>query len=424
MHCGREPFTLANLVVQRNAINERPPYQRESAIWSVEKKQLFIDSLFNEFDVPKIYLHDLRGKDRRYDFAIIDGKQRLDAVWEFLDNKFPLANDFRLLSKNKRVPKVRSGSYFKDLADGWPERFKSRTLDVALVQDASEDDIEELFSRLNNGEALTAAEKRNAMGGDMCKLVRETAKSTFFKEKLRFSNKRYQYLEVAAKFLLIENDIEDGGSGFCDLKKRYLDKLVRGHATMTLSSQKSLALRVTRQLSSLKSVFGKRDPLLSKQAYAPLYYLLVKVMEGAYADKALYGKLHGFLESFQVLRQSNLAKPEEKQDPTLIEFGRLMQQGTNDLNSLTRRVSLLRRFFLLDHPEVSVRDKKRSFTEEERIAIWILGKKRCAICKRKVELEEMQADHHEQWAHGGATSLENGRALCENCNKSIAAKVC
>ena len=51
----------------RSAIQEKPPYQRESSVWSLEKQQLFIDSLLNGYDVPKIYLHDLRGIEEQYE---------------------------------------------------------------------------------------------------------------------------------------------------------------------------------------------------------------------------------------------------------------------------------------------------------------------------------------------------------------------
>ena len=74
------------------------------------------------------------------------------------------------------------------------EHFKGQKLSVVLIQKASEEDIEELFSRLNNGEPLNAAEKRNAMGGDMCVLIRDVAKHDFFKKHLSVSNKRYQHL--------------------------------------------------------------------------------------------------------------------------------------------------------------------------------------------------------------------------------------
>src|SRR2546430_1072171 len=53
LKCVTKPFTLGTFLVTRNAININPPYQRESGVWSTAKKQLFIDSLMNEFDVPK-----------------------------------------------------------------------------------------------------------------------------------------------------------------------------------------------------------------------------------------------------------------------------------------------------------------------------------------------------------------------------------
>src|SRR5208283_3492462 len=159
------------------------------------------------------------------------------------------------------------------------------------------------------------------------------------------------------------------------------------------------------------------------QADAPLYYLFVKLMEREYADPQLYSHMKKFLEKFHAMREQNLRKPEDEREPALIEFGRLMQLGTNDLNSLKERISILRRYFLLEHPEVSLRDKKRVFTEEERLAIWILSGKQCAICSVKLDLADMQADHDKQWAYGGPTSLKNGRALCENCNLEEAQKV-
>ncbi len=70
-------MTIGKFLVEKNVIDESPDYQRESGVWSTEKKQLFLDSLFNEFDVPKFYFHDLTGGKGRYDYAIIDGKKRL-----------------------------------------------------------------------------------------------------------------------------------------------------------------------------------------------------------------------------------------------------------------------------------------------------------------------------------------------------------
>ena len=423
MHCNSKPFTIGTFLVERNVINDSPEYQRESGVWSDEKQQLFLDSLFNGFDVPKLYLHDLRGSKGRYKYAVIDGKQRLHSIWNFLDGVVGLADDFTITDPEGRKPPS-GGAKFGSLSPEWSEIFKSKTLDVVLVENADEEDIEELFSRLNNGEPLTAAEKRNALGGDMCKLIRETASMPFFKNKVRFLNKRYQHYEVAAKFLLIEKSESDGTGPFCDLKKKFLDQLVNNNKPMTKALSEGLKNRVSKHLRTMSRVFHRADPLLQKQAYAPLYYLFIKVMNNEYASKTLFTDLHSFLENFHVKRTKNLEKREEERDSNLIEFGRLMQQGTNDLNSLKERVSILRKYFLQEHPDIQLRDRKRDFSEEERFTIFVLSGKMCAKCGTPFkDISEMHADHSDQWAHGGETTLRNCRALCEQCNKSIAERV-
>src|SRR5690606_32825136 len=92
----------------------------------------------------------------------------------------PLADDFSLLEKVDGQDPPTGGSKFSALPEFWQEEFRGTSLSVVMIQDASDDDIEELFSRLNNGEPLNAAEKRNAMSGDMSKLIREVAKHKFF----------------------------------------------------------------------------------------------------------------------------------------------------------------------------------------------------------------------------------------------------
>ena len=101
--------------------------------------------MFNGFDIPKIYLHDLRGSDPRYNFAVIDGKQRLHSIWDFLNDGVALAADFELFDAGRRTPPP-GGVKYRKLSQDWQEIFKGRTLYVVSVQNAVEDDIEELFS--------------------------------------------------------------------------------------------------------------------------------------------------------------------------------------------------------------------------------------------------------------------------------------
>ena len=423
MYCTDELFLISRLWLERNGINENPEYQRESAIWSIEKQQLFIDSLLNRFDIPKMYFHDLRPENGLFEYAVVDGKQRLQTIFRFLKDEFPLAGDFRLFVEDKGHKAPESGSYFSGFSDHWKEKFKGTSLTVALIHNATDEDIDELFSRLNNGEPLNAAEKRNAIGGNMCQLIRECSKLKFFSERLSVPNNRYQHMEIAAKFLLIEMTQMRGGGHITDLKKRFLDDMVVKNKTLSAAEKTGLLRRVTDQTNMLSKVFSKHDPLLRKQAYPPLYYIFIKRIFSEYGDTNLYTKLHKFIENFQAKRIIELEKNEDDRDINLLEFGRLMQQGTNDLGGLSERVDILTRYFLLDYPDIQVKDVQRLFNDQERVAIWILGGKKCANCGKEIELDEMQADHHTQWAYGGKTSLKNGRCLCGNCNAILAQKV-
>src|SRR2546426_7675735 len=89
-----------NRVVDVNAIwrsiDFKPTYQRQSDVWADGKKQLFIDSLINGYDIPKLYFHEL-GWDAartRKRYAIVDGKQRLEAIRAFIEGGYGLSDEF------------------------------------------------------------------------------------------------------------------------------------------------------------------------------------------------------------------------------------------------------------------------------------------------------------------------------------------
>jgi hypothetical protein len=266
-------FTVAKARVWRSAIEVDPPYQRESGAWSLDKRQLFIDSLLNGYDVPKIYLHDLRGSHPTKVYAIVDGKQRLTTIWSFLDDGFPLAAGFRIGAGNN--PEVAPGAVaplggqrFSQLDPAWQQVLTRTWLSVVLIRDAGEAEIEDLFSRLNNGEALNAAERRNALGGDMAVLIREVALRPFFAERLPFSNTRHEHLEVAAALLAVETARRAGATELPDLDAAALDAFVRGHRHIADVDRAALIHGIDAQLALAMLVLSPGDPRLATPATA------------------------------------------------------------------------------------------------------------------------------------------------------------
>lgn len=348
MRCVLAPdFTVAKANAWRSSIDDDPPYQREGSVWSLDKQQLFIDSLLNGYDVPKIYLHDLRGKHPNKVYAVVDGKQRLSTIWRFLADEFPLADDFRIEPANLpddlppgAVPPA-AGQVFSQLHRSWRDELLNTFLAVVLIKNASVEDIEDLFSRLNNGEPLNAAEKRNAMGGSVTVMLRQVVKHPFFSERLAFTNARYHHLDLAARLLVIEAAQRDAPDVVPDLKSRSLDAFVKENRRLTAGEQAALLGRLEPWLDFLGSVFDTADPLLAAPSHPSLYYLFAKRVAGDSASPALARRLREFLESFHERRRAALEAPDGQQDATMIEFTHLMQHGTNDQRSLERRLAIL-----------------------------------------------------------------------------------
>ena len=85
-----ETRTLSWWRTQRSKIDFDPPYQRRGHLWSKADKAYLIDSILNGFDVPKVYIADFTWgssalNQKKLPYAIIDGKQRFEAILDFFD---------------------------------------------------------------------------------------------------------------------------------------------------------------------------------------------------------------------------------------------------------------------------------------------------------------------------------------------------
>ncbi len=204
--------TIMFLYSEREEINLSPDYQRMGGVWTKEKRRLLIDSILNDYDLPKIYFHTLSNatySKTGFRYAVIDGRQRLETIWNFMDGDFTLASDFEY----QRDTKIDlSGLSYDDIAKRHPKirvKFDSFVLPVVTVTTENDDLdlIEDMFSRLYEAVPLNAAEKRNSIGGYLVKAITDVSLHPFFTTKVRFSNNRYQHKEAAARFLLIEESL-------------------------------------------------------------------------------------------------------------------------------------------------------------------------------------------------------------------------
>ena len=152
-------WTIRMLVDLQNRINTDAEYQR-AKVWSRPQQALLIDSILRGFDIPKIYVRK-RPPGGKLLFDVIDGKQRLTAIWQFL------ADDFRLPRWVEEFPELGNlcGKRWSQLPDAAQDVLQFASITVSMIEDATKKEVHELFLRLQEGEPLRAAETRNAMIG-------------------------------------------------------------------------------------------------------------------------------------------------------------------------------------------------------------------------------------------------------------------
>ena len=81
-------------------------------VWTQSQKQLFIDSVLRNIDVPKIYLTNAISEE--YEWEVVDGQQRLTAIWEFMDGKYPIDEDAKEV-KDRSTDHEIADRFFDDL---------------------------------------------------------------------------------------------------------------------------------------------------------------------------------------------------------------------------------------------------------------------------------------------------------------------
>ncbi|MFK3845346.1 DUF262 domain-containing protein [Stenotrophomonas sp. NPDC078853] len=152
---------------QQNRLELNPNFQRGS-VWLPQAKSFLIDTILRELPIPKIYLRtriDVRS--RQTVREVVDGQQRLRSIIDFSNDKFPLM---------KRAGEF-AGKRYSDLAEDEKERFLGYSIAVDQLVNASDENVLEVFARLNSySVALNAPEKRHAQyQGEFKWAVREAS---------------------------------------------------------------------------------------------------------------------------------------------------------------------------------------------------------------------------------------------------------
>lgn len=161
----------------RFEVNRR--YQRK-LVWTIAEKRAFIDSLMKGFPVPLVLVAEFdRGDGPR--FEIIDGMQRLNAIFSFVEQDFDLAGKYFDLDTMAETKALKDSKALKQalprLERASCVRLASYQVPLSVYRIESDAEVDEVFRRINsNGKHLSRQELRIAGNtSQFANLVRDLA---------------------------------------------------------------------------------------------------------------------------------------------------------------------------------------------------------------------------------------------------------
>ena len=209
-------------LIDKRTIDLAPKYQRRFR-WDNKRKSKLIESFLMNVPIPPIFLNE----DDFGEYSVIDGKQRLSSISEFLSGK--------LLLTDLEIFKDLNGLNFFDLPREFQNSLKIRaTIRAIIILRQSDKDIKyEVFQRLNTGGVhLNAQEIRNsAFPGKLNDRIIDLSERKDFHRMLGVKSKTksrlYQEMkdvELVLRFLALKDIWSKYSGGLKKILDSYMDE--------------------------------------------------------------------------------------------------------------------------------------------------------------------------------------------------------
>ncbi len=263
-------YDLETLVkkIKKNVIMLNPEYQRNHR-WDDKTSSRLIESLILNIPVPVIYISQDVDVDSEVDdgvprYSVIDGQQRLTAIYNYISNKFRLVGLETLEELN--------GSLYQELPPFLTRRLEERTIKCLRIDSTIDSQVKyDIFERLNSGSVvLTAQELRNATyRGRFNKLLKRLAANKEFKELTGLRNpKNVKVKQMFDRELVLRFFALTYKDGFKDYKggfKKFLDGKMELFSDLSEESINEFESIFNLTFSLIKTTFG--DTPFSKYRY-------------------------------------------------------------------------------------------------------------------------------------------------------------
>lgn len=218
-------------------------FQRDE-VWKRESKEELIESVLMGLPLPIFYF----SQDKYGKLIVIDGRQRLTALFSYMDDNYRL--------KNLKILQEVNNHRFSDLSPVQRTHIEDFQIQAHVIMPPTPDRIKfDIFDRVNRGGTrLNRQEMRNALyQGEATRLLKSLSDSEIFKEatgKAFVQEKRMKDKYILTRYItlyLYRNDVLKNEEGNIYVYKDDIDELL-GNGMDTLNHMEDSELQKIKKL--------------------------------------------------------------------------------------------------------------------------------------------------------------------------------
>lgn len=446
-----EPWTVQAFQAQSisGTLNVSPEFQRRG-VWNAKARMLLADSVVRGVPIGAItlYADDASGYDQ---YEVIDGKQRLSALLDFLADDFQIKtstiasaglDDDEFDLDNDSVTNECHGRLFTEFPQPRRMAMLQYKLPVFVVRGSRSDAIRS-FTRMNQSSySLKPQEIRNAFFNDSDYL----RKSISLAEELesfvaegappffvglgvmsKDAHLRMQDIQFISELILL---VLEGPQH----RRDTLDGAYELYRTVTGASARRLDEAGQRVGVAIQQINTLAEGRILQSYHFPSscehdFYGLVGALDehGRLTDaqmESVGGELMSVISAFRRQVVQFIERVRDGGAISADEFGELVEQYGRgflggQINGKERRRERIKIWKTIIDEVVATLDVNSSFSDIQRRVIWARSEdKVCARCGLPVEWADFHAGHIKAHAIGGRTVIENGQIEHSACNQA------
>lgn len=401
--------------VERGGLILQPKFQRYE-VWTDKIRSALIESILLELPIPTIYL----AEEADGTFVVVDGQQRLSAIFKYMNNEYPLKGLTALRQLN--------GSLFKQLPEDFQSKIEDRALEVTEIYKETDEAVRfQLFERLNRGSVkLNDQELRNCIyRGSYNDFVVRLARNPILRKALGLKrdqpHPRMVDSELVLRFLAFFTQTyekhPDKRTG--DFLNKQMDFAAKGVFSGADLREQERAF--VDSLSAAQTVFGdymfKRfrpgDDRDRNGSWEPrLNRALMDVVLNTFAA----------IPKRDIVKCSNEIREASIQLMSTERFSDLLKHTISSADRVRQRFELFRAAVFPIVERRSAGAPTRAYSPATRRQLFESNNK-CAECGNAIAiLDDVHIDHFDPYSNGGPTALKNAQITHRFCNQSAGAR--